>query len=228
MVRSDWIGRTISACGADFVAVDLQHGEPSHGQVIPGSNVVEGAPTLVRIAANRVDLIQSALDSGADGVIAPQIENADQARALVADARFPPKGVRSWGSHTTGALKFGGDPEAANEAILVVAIIESSAAVANIEEICAVDGLDAIFIGLSDLALSLGEAPGPTLRRGRHTEAVDRVISACTAAGVPWGTTSSPTLDTNELVERGARLIVVASDLSLIVAGATERLGQRS
>jgi len=150
-----------AAQGFDSVTVDLQHGSGDVGGLIPLLQAIalSGATSLVRVPWNDPADVMRVLDAGAYGVICPMVNSAAEARALVAAGRYPPLGGRSAGpfraSHFAGADYVA----AANDEILLLAMIETREAVANLDEILAVEGLDGVYVGPTDLALSLGKPP---------------------------------------------------------------------
>ncbi|KAM0217529.1 hypothetical protein ACHAQD_007272 [Fusarium lateritium] len=123
----------------------------------------QGISPLIRIRMTHSDLIKRALDAGAHGIIVPMINTAEDAKAVVQSAKFPPQGLRGQGSAFPG-FAFGIDIptyiKTANETILICLQIESKQGVENVDAICAVPGVDMVFIGPNDLALSiLGYVP---------------------------------------------------------------------
>ncbi|QMU97152.1 hypothetical protein FVO59_07890 [Microbacterium esteraromaticum] len=207
--------------GAAYVALDQQHGDiyPSTTPALVAA--ADGrAQVLIRVARNEPQLIEKALDQGADAVIAPLVESLDDAHLLRDSSRFPPHGRRSYGGRTRGVMRADGDPRTANDQVACIALIETMAGVESIEEICTRGGIDAVYIGLNDLALSLGLSPKMAVQEGPHARAVERIASACRDAGIAWGAHASPQTGVDELIARGAQLITVCNDIALIENGA--------
>jgi len=150
-----------AAQGFDSVTVDLQHGAGDVGGLIPLLQAIggSGATPMVRVPWNDPADIMRVLDAGAYGVICPMINSVGEARAFVTAGRYPPLGGRSSGPFR--ASHYGGADyvQRANDEILLLAMIETREALAALDEICAVDGLDGVYVGPSDLSLSLGK-PG--------------------------------------------------------------------
>lgn len=217
----------LALAGADYVVLDQQHGDAcpaTTADLIPA--VGRSAFSIVRVAANHQHLIEKALDQGTDGVIVPVVDTLPQAQSVRDAARFPPEGTRSYGGRTRGVMRSGGDTARANDRIAAIAMVETATAVANIEEICRDSGLDALYIGLNDLAISMGLKPGMTIQPGAHAMAIGHVISTCAKYGVAWGTHASDAAGREELAERGAQLITVCTDISLIDQGAAAALAR--
>ena len=185
-----------------------------------------GLPPFVRVRANTAEHITSALDGGALGVIVPQIRSAEDVRAAVSHARFPPDGTRSVSS-AMPQFEFRPVPvtqavPALNAATMVIAMLETVEALEAIDDLAATPGLDMLLIGGNDLTSELG-VPGdyghPTAR-----DAYRRVIQACRRHGCYAGVAGiggQPEL-LQELVDEGVRFISVGTDLNLLMKAATE------
>lgn len=150
----------IAGCGFDWVLIDTEHSPIELPDIIDHMRAIEGAglPALVRPAWNDTVLIKRILDQGAQSLLIPYVENAEEAQNAVAAIRFPPRGVRgvSGASRSSNyGLAEGYFAKAEKELCLIVQI-ESTGALNNIERIAEVDGVDAVFIGPSDLAASMG------------------------------------------------------------------------
>ena len=163
-VVSGWlsIGNSYSAeivgwGGVDCVTVDLQHGMTDTQVMIEMLQAISATPAVpfVRVPSCEPPLLMKALDAGAYGIICPMIESARQADVFVGATRYPPKGNRSFGP--ARGLLYGGTDylENADRTIVRLAMIETVAGLDAVDEICAVDGLDGIFVGPNDLSLSL-------------------------------------------------------------------------
>jgi 4-hydroxy-2-oxoheptanedioate aldolase len=228
MVTADAdVAGAMARSGCTFVGVDQQHGTATTDTtraMVASISRVERAHSLVRIPSPDHWMVEQALDSGADGVVVPMIESPTAARRMVDACRFPPEGRRSFGSRTPGALRFHGDVAAANAAVLCVVMVESAAGVDQVERICAESSVDAVYVGLGDLALSLGLGPGMEVRDGSHAQALERVARACRHHGVAWGTHETASCGREELIQMGAQLVTVCTDLALIEQGARDAL----
>ncbi len=165
--------------GADYVVADQQHGalDPATLMAMLQAIAGAGAAPLVRVARNEPFPIGQALDLGAQGVIVPMVESGEEAARAVAACRYAPEGVRSF-----GALR-----EGAGERPLCLVMIETRAGLERAAEIAATPGLDGIYVGPSDLALSLGLQPTIRLEHPPVLEALAAVHAACADAGVVAG-----------------------------------------
>jgi 2-keto-3-deoxy-L-rhamnonate aldolase RhmA len=135
-------------CGADWIGIDIQHGDLDIGDVAPLARV-SPVPVLVRLASHDGAQLGRVLDTGVDGVIVPAVESAAQARALVQAAYFPPRGRRSAGLARVSLLGRRDQP-------LLLPMIETRAGLDALDDILGVEGVDGTFIGPYDLSLSLG------------------------------------------------------------------------
>ncbi len=179
----------IANAGFDWVCVDMQHGLISYSdllRMLPAISTTETTP-LVRVSGNNLPEINKALDAGAMGVIVPLVNTAEQAKAAVSACLYPPDGTRSFGP--TRAALYGGRGYAAeaNGQIACIAMIETQEALDNLEAIVATPGLCGVYVGPSDLALSLGLPPAGAFDEPRHMAAVERILAACKRAKVPAG-----------------------------------------
>jgi 4-hydroxy-2-oxoheptanedioate aldolase len=199
---------TAEACaraGAGYVVVDQQHGALDAGGLLAMLQAIEagGAPGLVRVADNDPFVIGNALDLGAQGVIVPMVEDAAQAARAVAACRYAPEGFRSF-----GALRGSGGPPP-----LCLVMVETRAGLERAEEIARTPDLDGIYVGPSDLALSLGLEPTVRLEHAEVLDAIDRVRSACDAADVLCGLHCLAADDVAARAGEGFAMLTAGGDL---------------
>ena len=153
---ADWLARE----EFDAVALDMQHGAIDFDGAMRSilSVALAGKPTIVRVPVGEFALASQLLDAGASGILAPMINSGDDARRLVDFVKFPPLGQRSWGPRTALPLS-GLDAtaylNAANAMTQAIAMIETRAALDALDDILAVDGVDGVFVGPSDLSIAL-------------------------------------------------------------------------
>jgi 4-hydroxy-2-oxoheptanedioate aldolase len=160
-IPNAFVAEQYAAQGFDSVTVDLQHGAADVGGLVPLLQAIAlgGATPLVRVPWNNPADVMRVLDAGAIGVICPMVNDVEQARAFVQAGRYPPLGSRSAGPFRA-SHHWGSDyVQAANEHVMLLAMIETREAFTNLEAILAVEGLDGVYVGPSDLGLSLGKAP---------------------------------------------------------------------
>ncbi|OOQ83627.1 2,4-dihydroxyhept-2-ene-1,7-dioic acid aldolase [Penicillium brasilianum] len=178
----------VAQTGVDGIIIDCEHGHISDDSMHSATAAIAalGVSPLVRLRMTHPDLIKRALDAGAHGIVVPQINTAEEARTVVSHAKFPPQGVRGQGSAFPAiahGIDLGTYIKTANETIITCLQIESKAGVENVDSICAVPGVDMIFIGPNDLALSiLGYVPA----RGdepEFVEAIEKIVAAAKKHG---------------------------------------------
>lgn len=224
--RSGDIARIARASGHDFIFIDVQHSIYSLetiGHIAQTALGVDVVP-LVRVRSCRDPDIAVMLDCGATGIVFPDINNADDARLAVNTCKYAPIGRRSL---TSGYPVFDFKPvppkdtvRIMNENTLVVCMIETAEGLANVEEIAAVEGVDVLFIGLTDLLYTLGK-PG-ALDDPSVMEAVAKISGAARAHGkfVGLGGDTNPERQV-EYVRHGVRFFCLPSDGAFILGAAT-------
>lgn len=213
--------RQLARLPADFLVVDAEHGPMGAETMIAMVFAIAdgGGVPVVRIAESTAENVKRALDAGAEAVIAPSIETVAQTEALVAAAKFPPLGKRSFGS-AWAPLAFGttmpGYLTVANEQTLVFAQIETAAGLAAVDEIAAVPGLDGLFVGPVDLCISLGLLP-PAPEHPALAEPLAAVLAAAKRNGLPAGIFCSSARAALARVDAGFRFVNVASDVASLL-----------
>ena len=195
------------------VVLDLQHGLFDRASLEAAIGIAEGhAPVMARLQDISPHAVSEALDAGAEGVLAPLIETADEAAALVKAARFSPEGARSGGG-VRPLQDFAAYVEYARRAVVVGAMIETAAGLANVEAIAATPGIDFLFIGAGDLSLSLGEFP----RAGRRVDdACAAILMASLAGKRPCGIFTASVEAARAMRAKGYRMVVTATDADIV------------
>lgn len=227
--RTIEIAQVARTAGFDTLYVDMEHNTLSMDetcQICQAAQII-GITPLVRVPSPAPEFVCRVLDGGAMGVIAPHIRTADEARAIVKLAKFPPAGERSAG----GALSHYGYRSfpaaelntAMNEAVMVVTMMETVTALENVEEIAAVNGIDMLLVGSNDLSNEMGiggEYDHPRLR-----DAFQRTIAAAQRNGKHVGVgglAARPDLMT-EFVRMGARYVSTGTDLAFLLTACAEK-----
>ncbi|MEM1332749.1 MAG: aldolase/citrate lyase family protein, partial [Actinomycetota bacterium] len=180
-VPSDVSAEAMARVGFDYVCVDLQHGaiSMSDARSMIGALLLGGTSPIVRVPSNDAADIGRALDAGAHAVIVPMVDSAAEAAAAVSAARYATEGGRrSWGPGLAGP-RVDGYLTWATEHVSVIPMIETRTAVDAVEEIVAVDGVHAIYVGPADLSLTLGLAPTDNDGHASFDDAVSLVADAC-------------------------------------------------
>ena len=213
-------------CGFDYVCVDNQHGVNDYqvtATMIQGI-LLGGSRPIVRVPWNEPGIIGKMLDAGAEGVVVPMVNSAAEADAVVRACRYPARGTRSHGPILAG-LRDRDYTTTANDRVAVIPMIETVDALTDIDEILAVSGIDAIYVGPSDLSLSLGLPSGNNDDRPEFTDALERIVAACRRAGVVPGIHGSGALAAKRR-EIGFQMITVAGDMLAMRTKMAEELAQ--
>ena len=208
----------IAGSGFDWVLIDTEHSPNELPLVLSQLQAMsEGtASPVVRPAWNDAIIFKRLLDIGVQSFVVPFVQSADEAQRAVAATRFPPAGIRGIAT-TTRANRFGrvkNYPTRANDEICVIVQIETAAAVANIEAIAAVDGVDGLFIGPSDLAAALGH-PGDSANAAVRAT-IEDAIARIRATGKCAGILAPAEADARHWLERGCLFVGVGSDVGLL------------
>lgn len=164
------------------------------------------------------------LDAGCMGIICPMVSTRQETKAFVGACRYPPRGYRSFGP--TRAMLYGGPDyaERANDTVVTIAMIETAAAVDNLEDILSVPGLDAVYIGPSDLSQSLGAPPRADLTEPRLVAVIERILAAARSHGVVAGIHTMSTEYALRMIEQGFQFVTIQSDARLLAAAAAHTL----
>ena len=203
----------LGLCGFDWVCVDLQHGLGGLESLAPNLQAISvtGAVPLVRVPANEPWVIMRALDLGAAGVVVPLVSSPEEAARAVAACRYPPEGLRSMGPVRLSAPR--------PPAPLCLPMIETREGVESLEAICSTRGVDGLYVGPRDLALSHG------LEAGDELDAlIARVVETCLRHGVPAGIHARSGESARAYAEAGFLFAAVASDRDLLARAATAEL----
>lgn len=206
----------------DWLLVDTEHA-PANAETVAATLALlraGGTAPLVRVGSVDPYPIKQALDAGAEGILVPLVSTAAQARAAVAASKYPPLGAR--GAAASAASRYGRELgtylRTANESVLVGVQIETREALDNLDAIAEVDGVDLLFVGPQDLAMSLGLVDARAHDEVRA--AMRRVIATAARTGRAAGTLAATPEEKRVAVELGFRFIGLASDLRFMLAGA--------
>jgi 4-hydroxy-2-oxoheptanedioate aldolase len=221
------IGAEIFAgAGVDYVCVDQQHGVIDYDSMVPMFQAIraEGTAPITRVLSNDPFLIMKALDAGAWGVIVPLVNDAEDAARAVSACRYPPRGIRSYGPVRAARVIGSRDPEELGGEVLCLVMVETREALERVEEIASTPGVDGIYIGPSDLALSLGLPPTLDVTEDAHVEAVNRIREACHRNGIAAGIHAASGEWARKHTEAGFDIVTVATDAALLRAAALREL----
>lgn len=216
----------LGCVGFDFLVVDMEHTPIDMQQLVGILQAIAGTPAqaIVRPPWNDMVMVKRALDAGAQSLLLPFVQNADEARRAVAFTRYPPAGVRGVAAAHRGS-RYGTIPDyiqRAHEEICVIVQIETPTAFAQLEAIAAVPGVDSIFIGPSDLSASMGY-PGDMGNPAVQNE-LRAGAQSCKRLGKPCGIVGANPEVVGKFLEYGFSWVAVGSDLAMMASRAQEFL----
>lgn len=213
----------MAAVGFDYCCIDMQHGLIDFSDMVPMlQGITTGHTTpFVRVPQNLPGHIGKALDAGAMGVIVPMVNSVEECEAAIAAGRYAPTGSRSYGPARAAAVEGPDYWERANTDVAIVPMIETVEAIAALDDILSVDGVEAIYVGPADLSISMGFAPGS--EQPEFLEALNTVVAACNRRGVVPGMHTTTAL-AQDRIERGFRMLTINSDLLAMRAQLKEDL----
>jgi 4-hydroxy-2-oxoheptanedioate aldolase len=218
--------RLLASLSADWYVLDAEHSpmgiETMTAMVAAVADI--GCPVMVRVQHNRTEYIKWALDAGAAGIIAPMVNTVDEAAQVVQAAKYPPMGARSHGSAWAGLpfeLSMTDYQHHANQQTMCLVQIESALGLANAHGIAAVPGLDGLFVGPVDLAISLASSPGADI--GIET-ALAELAHVGKTYGLPIGIYCRSAGEVGQRIEQGYQLVIVASDVAILMDGVRNAL----
>jgi 4-hydroxy-2-oxoheptanedioate aldolase len=216
----------LSETGADYVCADQQHGAIGYDAMVPMFQAIRagGAAPITRVLSGDPFLIMKALDAGAWAVIVPLVNSAEDAARAVSACRYPPRGARSFGPVRAATVIGSRDPEDLGGEVLCLVMVETREALQGVDEIAATPGVDGIYIGPSDLALSLGLPPTLEVTEGEHVEAVRRIREACHEQGIAAGIHCPSGEWARRHAEAGFDMLTVATDAPLLREAALRQM----
>ena len=221
-IPSSFSAEVMAHAGWDSLVVDMQHGMIDYQMMVTmlqGISTTNTVP-LVRVPWNDPAYIQKALDAGAYGIVCPMINNRAEAEKFVSSMRYAPVGSRSSGP-IRAALYGGADYHAkANDIVVAFGMIETREAMANLDDILSTPGLDAAYVGPSDLSISHGYPPGGDKPDAWMMEALKKVIDACRRHGKQPGLHCASAAYALKGIEMGFTFVTVGGDTRFVTMGA--------
>ena len=225
-VPSSFSAEVMAHQGWDTLTIDLQHGVIDYAQMVTMLQAISSTPTVpvVRVPWLEPGIVMKALDAGAYGLICPMISTREQAQRLVSYTHYAPQGERSFGP--VRASLYGGADYAteANKTVVVFAMIETAQALDKLDDILSVEGLDAIYVGPSDLSLALGCKPVFDDVDPKVAQALDHIVERARAHGVMAGVHNGRPDVALARIAKGYRFVTVSSDARMLAAGSQDLL----
>ncbi|CAN7678069.1 aldolase/citrate lyase family protein [Variovorax sp. LjRoot130] len=225
-IPNSFSAETMAHQGWDSLTIDLQHGVVDYQAMLPMLQAISTTNTVpvVRVPWLEPGILMKTLDAGAYGVICPMVNTREDAQRLVAYTHYAPRGTRSFGP--VRALLYGGAdyPQHANDTIVTFAMIETAQALDNLDDILSVEGLDAVYIGPSDLSLALGCRPVFDDVDPPVAQAIDHILERAKAHGLVAGIHNGRPDVALARIAKGFQFVTVSSDARLMAAGAQQML----
>jgi 4-hydroxy-2-oxoheptanedioate aldolase len=224
VIPGSFTAELMARAGFDWVCIDLQHGLIGYAEMLPMLQAVAlaGVPSMVRVPWNDPVSIMKALDAGAGGVIVPMVNSAAEAAAAVGACRYPPDGHRSWGPTRASLGVPDYSPELANRSVVCTVMVETVAALDRLGEIVSVPGVDAVFMGPSDFAVSMGFAPRSD--EPEHRRRLEAVPKICREHGVAAGIACGSAELLARWREAGYTMLAIPSEMVLLRQAAAAML----
>lgn len=223
-IPNGFSAETMAHAGWDTLTIDMQHGVVDYQAMVGMLQAISTTPTvpMVRVPWLEAGVLMKTLDAGAYGIICPMVNTREDAQKLVAWTHYAPRGTRSFGP--VRALLYGGAdyPQHANDTVVIFAMIETAQALDNLDSILSVEGLDAIYIGPSDLSLALGCTPTFDDVDPKAAQAMDHILERAKAHGVFAGVHNGGAASALKRIAKGFNLVTVSSDARLMAAGAQQ------
>ncbi|MCK6430254.1 MAG: aldolase/citrate lyase family protein [Burkholderiaceae bacterium] len=227
-IANSFSAETMAHQGWDSLTIDLQHGVVDYPAMVTMLQAISTTPTVpvVRVPWLEPGILMKALDAGAHGVICPMVNTREDAQRLVAYTHYAPRGTRSFGP--VRALLYGGAdyPQHADDTIVAFAMIETAQALDNLDAILSVEGLDAIYIGPSDLSLALGAKPAFDDVEPKVAQAIDHILARAKAHGVVAGIHNGTPESALARIAKGFQFVTIGSDARLLAAGSQQILAK--
>jgi 4-hydroxy-2-oxoheptanedioate aldolase len=227
-IPNSFSAETMAHQGWDTLTIDLQHGVVDYPAMVTMLQAISTTPTvpIVRVPWLEPGILMKTLDAGAYGVICPMVNTREDAQKLVAWTTYAPRGTRSFGP--VRALLYGGAdyPSHADKTIVRFAMIETAQALDNLDAIMSVEGLDAIYIGPSDLSLALGCRPVFDDVDPPVAQAIAHILERANAHGLKAGIHNGVADGALARVAMGFRFVTVSSDARLMAAGSQQILSK--
>jgi 4-hydroxy-2-oxoheptanedioate aldolase len=227
MIPGAFVAEIVSASGCDWVCIDQQHGliDDAAMRVMVQATAIRRTPTLVRVPWNDPAPIMRALDAGADGVIVPMVNSADEAKRAAFATRYPPNGYRSWGALRSGMANRNFNPASANQQSVCLVMIETMEGVDNLDEILDVPGVDGALVGPNDLSISHSGDTAGAASSARDVEMIVQIGQACRKRGLAGAISGIKLTEASRWEAAGFALIGLPSDAALLGLGMTEAIG---
>lgn len=222
-IPSGFAAETMAQGGFDSLTVDLQHGVQDYHSMVACFQAIQSHPVLpmVRVPWNEPGIVGKVLDAGAYGVICPMINSVAEAEALVSYMRYPPAGKRSNGPIRAGIYgQASGYQKTANDDILCMPMIETQQAIDSLDAILDVKGIDAVYIGPSDLSFSRGGAPTLDQEGNEALDTYQQILEATRKRGQFAGIHTGKPEYAARMLKMGFNMVTLSNDSGIMLTAA--------
>lgn len=221
-IPNSYSAEVMAGCGWDSVTIDMQHGLVDYDDAVRMLQAISlsDATPMARVPWLEPGIIQKLLDAGSYGIICPMINSREECERLVSCCNYAPKGSRSFGPIRAVAYAGADYAEHANDTVLAIAMIETRTAIDNLDDILSTPGLDGIYVGPSDLSLSLGHKPQLDTEVPEVVAAIDTILAGAKRHGVPAGLHCGSTGYAARMFGKGFQLATIANDSRLMAVAA--------
>lgn len=222
-IPSTWTAELAARSGHDWVVIDTQHGLIGYDVMLPMLQAISaaGVPSMVRVPWNEPGTIMKALDAGAGGVIVPMVNSVAEAQAVVGACRYPPAGFRSMGPLRARVV------DSDWRQPLCIVMVETVQAVDLVDEILSVPGVDAVFVGPNDLAVSAGLESSYEGRDPTHRRMIEKIAQSAREHQVTAGIMCGTPEVAKQWHDVGYRMLALESDTRLLMT-ASEQIAERA
>ena len=223
-IANTFSAEILAASGFDSVTMDMQHGLVGYQKVVEMLQAVSGynITPMVRVPWNDPSMVMRCLDAGAYGIICPMVNTKEECEKFVSACRYAPRGNRSFGP--ARAKIYGGDDylEYADNTLLNFAMIETSEAVDNLDKILSVEELDAVYVGPSDLAITMGYLPG--VYEKEVEDCISYIVKTCKKKNIKAGIHCPNGKSVKERFDIGYNLGTISADSTLLTQASKKEI----
>ena len=222
-IPSGFAAETMAQGGFESLTVDLQHGVQDYHSMVACFQAIQSHPVLpmVRVPWNEPGIVGKVLDAGAYGVICPMINTPEEAEALVSYMRYPPAGKRSNGPIRAAIYGEAGTYQrTANDDILCMPMIETQQAIDNLDRILDVPGIDAVYIGPSDLSFSRGGVPALDQEGNEAIDTYQQILEATKKRGQYAGIHTAKPAYAARMLKMGFSMVTLSNDCGIMLTAA--------
>lgn len=225
-IPSPFGAELMGALGFDWVCIDTQHGLIGYDAMWQMLQALSssGTPAVVRVSSNSPAEIMKALDAGAQGVIVPMVNSAEDAALAVSACRYAPEGQRSWGPTRAALGQSAYTPDSANADTVCIIQVETRSAVDELPNILSVGGIDVAYVGPADLAISYGLPPTFAVADMQHHAVIEQIFTLCNVRGIAAGIHCSAAADAIHWIDEGFSFVTAGSDRGYLAAAASRDL----